>query len=89
MTGGGFLGLILISMGWLFFLAGLAFNYRAKAAIPVNKIAEAFGGGGHAYAAGCTVKAPSAVAARVPLAVQMRKAIRAFAGSGGRAARAR
>ena len=35
MTGGGLLGLILISMGWLFFLAGLAINYRAKSPIPV------------------------------------------------------
>lgn len=39
MTGGGFLGLILLSMGWLFFLGGLVVNYqvlrrqlRAKAA---------------------------------------------------------
>ena len=29
MTGLGYLGLTLISMGWLFFLAGLAINYRA------------------------------------------------------------
>lgn len=29
MTGLGLLGLILVSMGWLFFLAGLAFNYQA------------------------------------------------------------
>jgi hypothetical protein len=35
MTGTGLLGLILISMGWLFFLAGLAINYRAKSPIPV------------------------------------------------------
>ena len=27
MTGGALLGLILVSMGWLFFLAGLATNY--------------------------------------------------------------
>ncbi|HKU45581.1 MAG TPA: hypothetical protein VJQ58_01775 [Burkholderiales bacterium] len=29
MTGLGFLGLILISMGWLFFLGGVAINYQA------------------------------------------------------------
>jgi hypothetical protein len=29
MTGGALLGLILISMAWLFFLAGLAINYQA------------------------------------------------------------
>jgi len=28
-TGGGLLGLILLSMGWLFFLGGLAVNYAA------------------------------------------------------------
>ena len=31
MTGGALLGLILVSMGWLFFLAGLAINYQALA----------------------------------------------------------
>jgi hypothetical protein len=42
MTGGALLGLILASMGWLFFLAGTAFNYqvlrrslKAKAGEPV------------------------------------------------------
>ena len=29
MTGGALLGLVLVSMGWLFFLAGLAANYSA------------------------------------------------------------
>jgi hypothetical protein len=29
MTGGALLGLVLLSMGWLFFLAGLAANYQA------------------------------------------------------------
>jgi hypothetical protein len=29
MTGGALLGLILLSMGWLFFLGGLAANYQA------------------------------------------------------------
>lgn len=29
MTGGGLLGLLLLSMAWLFFLAGLAANYQA------------------------------------------------------------
>lgn len=29
MTGGGLLGLILLSMGWLFFLGGLAVNFGA------------------------------------------------------------
>jgi len=31
MTGGGLLELILVSMGWLFFLAGLAANYPGVA----------------------------------------------------------
>lgn len=35
MTGIGFLTLILISMGWLFFLAGLVMNYRRRPGIPV------------------------------------------------------
>ena len=39
MTGGALLGLILISMAWLFFLAGLAINYqalrRSRRGIPV------------------------------------------------------
>ena len=35
MTGLGLLGLILISMGWLFFLAGLAINFYGKSGIPV------------------------------------------------------
>jgi hypothetical protein len=29
MTGGGFLGLILLSMGWLFFIGGVLVNYKA------------------------------------------------------------
>ena len=29
MTGGGLLGLILLSMGWLFFLGGVLANYKA------------------------------------------------------------
>jgi hypothetical protein len=29
MTGGALLGLILVSMGWLFFIGGAALNYRA------------------------------------------------------------
>ena len=35
MTGGALLGLILISMGWLFFLAGLAVNWRSRTGIPL------------------------------------------------------
>ena len=35
MTGGALLGLILISMGWLFFLAGLAVNCRSRTGIPL------------------------------------------------------
>lgn len=31
-------------------------SLRAKAEIPVNKVAMRFGGGGHAYAAGCTLE---------------------------------
>ena len=30
-------------------------SFRAKSRIAVNRIAERFGGGGHAYAAGCTI----------------------------------
>ena len=29
MTGGGLLGLILLSMGWLFFIGGVLVNYKA------------------------------------------------------------
>ena len=29
MTGRGFLGLVLLSMGWLFFIAGVLVNYKA------------------------------------------------------------
>ena len=35
MTGIGLLVLVLVSMGWLFFLAGIVINYRFRAAIPV------------------------------------------------------
>ena len=35
MTGIGFLALVLISMGWLFFLAGLAINWRSRHRIPL------------------------------------------------------
>jgi hypothetical protein len=35
MTGIGLLALVLVSMGWLFFLAGLAINYRVRPGIPL------------------------------------------------------
>jgi hypothetical protein len=35
MTGTGLLALILVSMGWLIFLAGLVINYRSPKGIPV------------------------------------------------------
>ena len=35
MTGIGLLTLSLVSMGWLFFLAGLVMNYRRRPRIPV------------------------------------------------------
>ena len=35
MTGTGLLALILVSMGWLFFLAGLVINYRSRPGIPI------------------------------------------------------
>ena len=51
-------------------------SLRAKSPVPVHRIAQRFSGGGHAYAAGCTVKAPSAEAARVPLAAAIRRELR-------------
>ena len=35
MTGSGLLALVLTSMGWLFFLAGLVINWRSKTGIPL------------------------------------------------------
>ena len=35
MTGTRLLALVLISMGWLFFLGGLVLNYRGRPGIPV------------------------------------------------------
>ncbi|MFN2645241.1 MAG: hypothetical protein ABR570_09640 [Burkholderiales bacterium] len=37
MTGGGLVGLTLLSMGWLFFLGGTAFNYQALSRAPKGK----------------------------------------------------
>lgn len=48
-------------------------SLRAKADVPVNKIAEEFDGGGHAYAAGCTIKGLSVDAARLKLAAAIRR----------------
>ena len=35
MSGTGLLALILLSMGWLFFLGGLVLNYRGRPGIPL------------------------------------------------------
>lgn len=43
-------------------------SLRAKHDIDVNKIAQVFGGGGHAKASGCTINAPLAVAQEILLA---------------------
>lgn len=47
-------------------------SLRAKSTTPVHKIAEHFGGGGHAYAAGCTIHRADADEARRRLAVTIR-----------------
>lgn len=51
-------------------------SLRAKASVPVNRIAERFGGGGHAYAAGCTVGGTDAEGARRRLAEAIRAELR-------------
>jgi phosphoesterase RecJ-like protein len=51
-------------------------SLRAKADVPVNRIAERFGGGGHAYAAGCTVWGAGPEAARRRLAAAIRLEMR-------------
>jgi phosphoesterase RecJ-like protein len=51
-------------------------SLRAKSTTPVHKIAEHFGGGGHAYAAGCTVPHANAEEARRRLAITIRAHVR-------------
>lgn len=53
-------------------------SLRAKSAMPVNRVAEKFGGGGHAYAAGCTVSRARAEDARARLAVALRAELKRF-----------
>jgi phosphoesterase RecJ-like protein len=55
-------------------------SLRAKSSLPVNRIAERFGGGGHAYAAGCTVPCADAETARRRLAAAIRAEARAREG---------
>ena len=47
-------------------------SLRAKSAVPVNRVAEKFDGGGHAYAAGCTLTRMRAGEARTRLAAALR-----------------
>ena len=51
-------------------------SLRAKSTTPVHKVAEHFGGGGHAYAAGCTVYRADAEEARRRLAATIRVHLR-------------
>lgn len=51
-------------------------SLRTKSNIPVHRIAERFGGGGHAYAAGCTLAKTSLTEARSKLAAAVRAEIR-------------
>jgi phosphoesterase RecJ-like protein len=44
-------------------------SLRVSAAVDATRIARAFGGGGHARRAGCTIRAPAEVAARELLVV--------------------
>jgi len=50
-------------------------SLRAKARLPLNRIAQRFGGGGHAYAAGCTLDGATITEARRRLAPALRAAI--------------
>lgn len=51
---------------------GVRVSLRTKSDIPVNRVAERFGGGGHAYAAGCTLPRTTIEAARRRLASAIR-----------------
>jgi phosphoesterase RecJ-like protein len=51
-------------------------SLRAKSDVPVNRIARHFGGGGHAYAAGCTVERATIPEARRRLTEAVRKEMR-------------
>jgi phosphoesterase RecJ-like protein len=51
-------------------------SLRAKVPLPLNVIAARFGGGGHAYAAGCTIGHSGVAEARRKIAPALRTAIR-------------
>lgn len=50
-------------------------SLRAKASLPLNRVAQRFGGGGHAYAAGCTLARTTIAEARRKLAPALRAAM--------------
>jgi len=51
-------------------------SFRSKSGLPVNKVAEKFGGGGHAYAAGATLTGVSIDEARHLIASAIRTQVR-------------
>ena len=51
-------------------------SFRSKSGLPVNKVAEKFGGGGHAYAAGATLSGISIEEARHLIAAAIRAQVR-------------
>ena len=51
---------------------GIRTSFRSKSGIPVNRVAEKFGGGGHAYAAGATLEGVSLDEARRLIASAIR-----------------
>ncbi|MEK7476183.1 MAG: DHH family phosphoesterase [Candidatus Coatesbacteria bacterium] len=51
-------------------------SLRAKMSLPLHRIAQRFGGGGHAYAAGCTLEHMTIAEARRKLAPALRAAMR-------------
>ena len=55
---------------------GVRVSLRTKSDIPVNRIAERFGGGGHAYAAGCTLSRTTLEDARRRLGAAVRAELR-------------
>jgi phosphoesterase RecJ-like protein len=59
-------------------------SLRAKVRVPLHLVARRFGGGGHAYAAGCTVENAGIAAARARLAPVIRAAMGRSSGGGGK-----
>jgi phosphoesterase RecJ-like protein len=56
---------------------GIRTSFRSKSGVPVNRVAEKFGGGGHAYAAGATLTGLSLEEARHQIAAAIRAQARA------------